>query len=241
MEDIQLFVEFVPGANDWEIEDDLRAADGFVFGLEGIESWPQAVTDHKQILRGKKPPDDPHWQPLEHACWVVEQDLEDAVNCREQWPQLQWVPRITIYRQETQYGFKPESLGDGFRFFSPDPATINSFLTVSYDQPLLATMRQAQSLGFATVWLHSQGAEQEGKGLELDVIAHVSSVYRGQLWLSGGAGSLRHLRSLQQTGGVAAVVIPYPMAKDCGCQPLQAALHNEGLTSAAVRVELGAS
>jgi len=170
----------------------------------------------------------------------VDADLELAARYRDRWPELFWLPRIAVYRQEILYSFTPESLGDGFRFFTPDPATINTFLTIPDDEALTQTMGKVQSLGFETLWLHGQGAALEGKGLELDLVEYARPAYSGYLWLSGGASSIRHLHSLEQIGGVSAVVIPYPVARDCGCEQLQSALSTKELKPAGVRVELAA-
>jgi len=237
MDGIKLYVECEPGIGECQTSSGLIGADGFVIHPEDTQYLSEDSIDDKAFIYRDRDPSEYHERQFTgQEYWVVGADLELACRYRDQWPELCWLPRIAVYRQETMYHFTPESMGDGFRFYTPDPATIHNFLTVPQDLALSQVMDKAQELGFETVWLHGQGAALEGKGLELDLIEITRAVYSGQLWLSGGVSTPGHLDALVREGGATAVVVPCSVVKSCGCEQLLAALEPGAGPSATVNV-----
>jgi hypothetical protein len=156
------------------------------------------------------------------AC-VVDAGLDACAALRDAQPERNWLPRLTVYPQEVSYRMANYS-GEGFKFFTPDPASIHIYRVTDGDRRLIPTLRRARDLGFERIWLHARDAERRGRGLDLDLLERARAEYPEGLWLSGGATEARHLENLSREGGADGVVIGLDLLQAVGVEALLAAL-----------------
>ncbi|HEB95034.1 MAG TPA: hypothetical protein ENI96_01225 [Sedimenticola thiotaurini] len=159
--------------------------------------------------------------------WLAVTGLERAAALRDRWPGRRWLPQLEVSKQEVVYHFNDSALGEGFRFYIPDTGAIHGYVG-NGDERIEALLARAAGLGFDTLWLHGAGAESRGRGLDLDLLERAGRHFDGDLWISGGAREERHLFNLAAQGGAAAVVVPQPVALECGCERLLLALESGG-------------
>lgn len=226
-EETKLFVQYQPEAEDMQQEADawLAGADGLVINPCGCtpERLGNLVFETALLLAGD-PARDVEWrEDGERSRWICDQGLEATARLRERWPDLHWVPRLTVFKPETSYRFSGPAVGEGFSFYMPDTAAIQGWRVSDGDVLLSEAVTRAAELGFDSLWLHSEAAESRGKGLDLDVLDRV----RGgplSIWLSGGVSELKYLQNLARAGGASAVVVGEALARESGMERLRQAL-----------------
>lgn len=191
----------------------------------GVERFQQMPVDNAVVVSGD-PEKDRDWQQIDSCRWVRDDGLEQVARLRDRWPEQEWIPRLSVYSPEVSYRFSGQAIGEGFSFYMPDTAAINGWRVVDGDIPLDEQVTRAVTLGFSTLWLHSDGADSRAKGLDLEMLDKV----RGgplDIWISGGAANSDHLRNLARTEGAAAVVVNERLVRDKGIDPLLQALAPE--------------
>ncbi|WP_295399332.1 hypothetical protein [uncultured Thiocystis sp.] len=157
-------------------------------------------------LCGTSPGDRPDWDDKLTPLRVVDQGLEVCARLRDAHPERAWLPRLIVDRQAVSYRMS-NYRGEGFKFFTPDSASIQGYRVTDGDRPLAAALKRAQELGFARLWLHARDAAQQGKGLDLDLLERAQRDFPEKLWISGGATEPRHLENLTREGGATGLVI----------------------------------
>ena len=195
-------------------------------------------------LCGAGPDDHPEWNDELTPLRVVDQGLEVCARLCDVQPERAWLPRLIVDRQAVSYRMS-NYRGEGFKFFTPDSATIQGYRVTDGDRPLAAALKRAQELGFARLWLHARDAAQQGKGLDLDLLERAQRDFPGELWISGGATEPRHLENLAREGGATGLVIGTELLARTDIATLLAALMPprppETLPEAPVQVRLDAA
>ncbi len=220
-----LYVELSGDDIGEEIAGQFEAADGLVFSCE--DRLPEPVDGmRRSILRGIDPALTPKWRERPNTAWVATGGLDAALNLRDAWPDLDWVPYAEIYRPEVRFDFRPASPGEGFSMYIPDTAAIQGFrLADAQRDSLESWLAQLGAEGFRTLWLHSRDAETRGVGGDIELLHRARRHFAGgRIWLSGGVADPRHLKTLAIEGGAKAAVVPAALARDCGCAALIEAL-----------------
>lgn len=226
-EEIKLFVQYQPEDEDTqgEVPTWLAGADGLVINPCGCT--PERLGNlvfETALLLGGDPGRDVEWrEDGERSCWICDQGLETTARLQERWPDLHWVPQLTVFKPETSYRFSGPAVGEGFSFYMPDTASIQGWRVSEGEVLLSEAVTRAAELGFDALWLHSEAAESRGRGLDLEVLDKV----RGgplAIWLSGGASELKYLQNLARAGGASAVVVGEVLARASGMERLKQAL-----------------
>lgn len=239
---IELFLE-LHGSESEETDgyEWLSGANGLVVqpGRCGVEQFQQIPVDNAVVVAGD-PEKDHGWLQIDSCCWVRDEGLEQVAKLRDRWPEQEWIPRLTIYRPEVSYRFSGQSIGEGFSFYMPDTGAIYGWRVVDGDTPLIDAVTRVVTLGFSTLWLHSEEADSRAMGLELEMLDKVSG---GPLdiWISGGAASSEHLRNLAKMDGAAAVIVNERLAREAGIDQLQQALTPETTIPDAVPIHFDQS
>jgi len=146
------------------------------------------------------------WRGEQQPVRVVDDGLEACARLRDGSPELGWVARLVVYKQDVIYRMS-DSPGEGFRFYAPDTAAIQGYQIGGGREPLNQVLEQARGLGLSRIWLHAWDAEQRGDGLDLELLERAKSHFGDGLWLSGGATKVDHLANLAREGGASGVVI----------------------------------
>jgi len=150
--------------------------------------------------------------------------LAKTARLRDEFPARVWIPRVAVTRLETAYHFPTTHYSEGFRTFQPVFAAQSPYQVCDGDTPIISWLKRAAELGFDNVWLHACQAETAQKGLDLDLREVAVKNWSGNLWLSGGAQTIMHLKYLVKQGGVAALVVPAKLACALGCDKILDAL-----------------
>ncbi|MCU7919055.1 MAG: hypothetical protein KZQ95_11940 [Candidatus Thiodiazotropha sp. (ex Epidulcina cf. delphinae)] len=211
------------GASEW-----MRGADAVVLDPChcSIEAFRQMPVEHAVISAGD-PERDRIWLE-ERACqWVSNEGLEAVAKLRDRWPELDWVPKLSLYRPQTNYCFPGPANGEGFSFYTPDTASLRAWRLSNEDISLTEAMALALAMGFPCLWLHSETAEFDAKGLDLEMLDKVRGTPL-DIWISGGVSDRRHLHNLVKTGGASAVVVSEKFAREAGVDLLSADLLHKG-------------
>ena len=223
---INLFVEYqqaavnaLPEETQW-----MTGADALVIDTChcDVDTFHQLPVDNA-VICSVDPERDLKWQQDKLSHWVCDDGLEQAARLRDRWQELSWVPRLTVYRPQTSYGFSGPAPGEGFSFYMPDTSTIKGWRVTDGDVLLADAIARATDLGFSTLWLHSAEAETRARGLELEVLDKTRS---GPLdiWISGGVSEQDHLQNLTKVGGASAVVVSEKLAREVTVDTLLDAL-----------------
>lgn len=226
MNEIRLYVEFQPRA---EHADDrgiveLTGAHGLVVDPKTVD--PQAASDLPApvlVLRGADEETVEAWREYQDLSWVSDRGLEHTARLRDRWPTLTWIPRLSLFKPPLRYQLSRPFPGEGFRVYMPDTSAIHAYQVKGSEASLSASLLQAARLGFKTLWLHALDAEQQRQGLDLDLLERAQG-FRGELWLSGGAASEKHLANLAAQRGASTVVVSHDVATRCTGERLRAAL-----------------
>lgn len=184
----------------------------------GVKQFQQMPVKSAVILAGD-PERDLNWYEDKSCEWVRDDGLEQVARLRDRWPELNWVPHLTVYRPQISYRFSGQAIGEGFSFYIPDTAAIKGWRVTDGDVLLTEAITMATSLGFSSLWLHSEEAESRAKGLDLEMLhkAHGSAL---DIWISGGVSDQNHLRNLTKAGGASAVVVSEKLAQETGIDSL---------------------
>ena len=236
-DEIKLFVEYQPETGT-DMEEDiawLNGADGMIVdpchcSMKHFEEAPV----ERAILRNADPVQDGDWleQPV---WWAVEGELEQAARQRDTHPSMDCVPILKVERPQISYRFSGRGLGEGFSFYIPDTAAVKGWQVLGTGVYLRKALERARELGFSTLWLHSPEAQVRRQGLELDLLEQVAGG-GVNVWLSGGASELRHLRNAARCGGAAGVVVSKALAKAETAEHLREALVPEKVQPEAVPI-----
>jgi len=154
---------------------------------------------------------------------VVELGLEKCARCRDERPDLAWLPRLVAYRPQVVYRMS-EYQGEGFKFYAPDTASLRGYCVTDGGRAVERSLERARELGFDRLWLHAKHAAESGDGLDLELLARARRNFEGALWVSGGVTEIQHLENLGREGGAAAVVIHKALLAQVRAEVLAAAL-----------------
>lgn len=227
----RLFVEF-SGDDLMDARDEwLNGVDGVV--LDGDSARTSAgdpsASYGDSILRDVDPEDAAWWRDRAGTHWVAGGGLDTVMRRRDAWPELDWVPRVEVYRPETRFDFHRSAPGEGFSMYMPDTSAIQGFRICDTDQESLETwLSEAVSEGFRCVWLHSRDADKRGNGADIELLERARRHFAGgRIWLSGGTTEPRHLKTLAREGGAKAAVIAASVAHRWGCAALATAVDLE--------------
>ncbi len=176
----------------------------------------------RAVIRNGDPKRDACWMERS-AWWVVDDGLEQIARLRDDHPELNLIPRLSVSRAQMSYRFSGRAVGEGFSFYIPDTAAINGWQVNGTEYSLHEAVTRATELGLSSLWLDSPEAELRGDGLELDLLDKVRA---GPLdiWLSGGASEPRHLHNLAKIGVATAVVVDEGLVRASSVQTLQEAM-----------------
>ncbi len=222
--EIQLFLRWP------EQGDDVSGDMNWLQGVDALVIDPsrcdQTQFEHagveKAVIRNGDPARDACWTERS-AWWVADDGLEQVARRRDECPELNWIPHISVSRARVSYRFSGPAVGEGFSFYIPDTAAIKGWRVDGTEYSLHEAVIRATELGFAALWLDSPEAEARGDGLELDLLDKV----RGgpvDVWLSGGASEPRHLNNLARIGGATAVVIDERLVRSSSVAALREAI-----------------
>lgn len=221
----QLFVQHQPGPEGEEQEYTwMEGADAFIIDschcdVETVNAIP---LDEMMII-SSDPENTFYLQQDKTCCWVCDAGLEKTAELRDEWKQSEWIPKLTVFRPHTSYRFSGPAIGEGFSFYIPDTATIRGWRVTDGDILLSEAVQKARALGFSSVWLHCLDAENEAKGLELEMLDRTQGSGLN-VWLSGGISEPRHLSNMVRVGGASAAVVNSDFARAHGIAALNEAL-----------------
>lgn len=206
----------------------LNGADGVVVSRGVADTFPdeEITSQGAVILHDVDPETLVGWHSRPRTQWVAGGGLDTVLRLRDAWPDLDWVPRIEVYRPETRFDFHRAPPGEGFSMYMPDTAAIQGFRIADTErQTIEALLPRAVAEGFRCIWLHGRDAAEAGRGADIELLVRVRRHFAGgRIWLSGGIAEPRHLETLAGEGGAKAVVVPASIVRHCGCATLAAAL-----------------
>jgi hypothetical protein len=237
MSETRLYVEFNEPADNEKAFEGLAGAHGLVLDPLAIDpDDADRLPAPVRVLRPTNPEDPGAWREQEGLTWASDGGLAGTARLRDAWPDLDWVPRLTVFKPTVRYHLSNAFPGEGFKVYMPDTSAIRGYRMIDDETGLAAALARAAELGFHTLWLHALDAEEKGMGLDLELLEQARTHSRARLWLSGGAAHPRHLANLAAEGGTAAVVVGAGLAQQCGCEPLLTALATTPVASAATRL-----
>jgi len=224
----KLFVELAgpecaEPAGDWLDGADGVAIDGETAAavLRGENSWRGDC-----LLRDADPGAMAGLRERPGVLWGCGGSIDAAMRRRDEWPDLDWLPRIEVYRPETRFDFHRAPAGEGFSMYMPDTSAIQGFRIADADgEALEGWLSRAVAEGFRSVWLHGRDAAERGRGADIELLARARRHFAGgRIWLSGGIEEPRHLQTLACEGGAKAAVVSAAVARRWGCATLLSAL-----------------
>ncbi len=221
----KLLVQHQPGAADEELEYTwMEGADAFIIDpcdcdVETVNAIP---VDEMMII-SSDPGNTLHLQQDKTCRWVCDEGLQKTAELRDEWKESEWIPKLTVFRPHTSYRFSGPAIGEGFSFYIPDTSTIRGWRVTDGDILLSEAVQKARALGFTSVWLHSLDAENEAKGLELEMLDRTEGSELN-VWLSGGISNPQHLKNMVRVGGASAAVVDSEFARTYGIAALNEAL-----------------
>jgi hypothetical protein len=221
----KLYVDLTQTTGPLPPEAALAEADGYVLSSTGLPEGLNSSGKDLLFLDAQScGPVDPHMAgPLRTR--ISRQGLADIVRLRDDYPDITWIPQANVTRLETAYHFPTTHYSEGFRTYQPVFPSHSPYRVSDSDTPIGSWLEKATELGFETVWLHRSQSEVAGTGLDLDLRELALETWTGNLWLSGGATTLMHIKYLVQEGGLDALIIPLDLACTLGCEKIASALH----------------
>lgn len=225
-EELKLFVQYKPPVAEQQeaLHTCLAGADGLVVAPGSCRPEQRRVIPvGDTLLIDGDPEQERDWLEDDSCLWVCTRGLAETARMRDEWPELIWVPQLTVYKPAISYRFSGPAIGEGFSFYIPDSASIKGWQVTDGDVSLVEAVTRAIDLGFDTLWLDSREAEVRGKGLALEMLEKISDCPLA-IWISGGAKEVAHLRNLACVDGAAAVVIDQQLAREAGMDLLRQAL-----------------
>lgn len=220
----KLYVDLTEITGPLPSEAALEAADGYVLSAAGLPAGLDA--DGKDIVVLDAFSDNPtglNMAGTNHT-QVSKLDLAEIAQLRDQFPDRVWMPQVDVIRLETAYHFPTTHYSEAFRTYQPVFPTQSPYRIADSDMPIGSWLKKAADLGFETVWLHRPQSEVAGTGLDLDLRELALETWPGNLWQSGGASTLMHIKYLVQEGGLDALIIPPDLACSLGCDQIATAL-----------------
>jgi hypothetical protein len=220
----KLYVDLSETSDAFAPEAVLEAADGYILATSDL---PSALDiEGKDILLQDVLSQEPFERQMAdqaqaHICRL---GLAETAGLRDEFPDLAWIPRVDVTRLETAYHFPTTNYSECFRTFQPVFPSDGPFRVSDGETALSPWLERAKALGFDTIWLHNSQYEAYGTGLDLDLRELALKTWGGNLWLSGGASTMMHVRYLVQEGGLDALVIPLDLACELGCDKIRTAL-----------------
>lgn len=227
MDQIQLFVEHTTNPITEESIELFDGVDGLIVDPALVSA--NEVSDYSTsmiILRAEDPDSYAAWRELETVVWTTGCGLIESARLCDEFSDLTWVPRLNIEKSAKRYQFSNVSHGEGFKVYVPDTSTIRGYRVTDgdSDSSLEETLVQASHLGFKRLWLHALDAETAGSGFDLDMLDRARRAFSGDIWLSGGATTLKHLENLAREGGVEAAIVTENLVQKHDCSTLTTAL-----------------
>ncbi len=194
---------------------DQLLADGYADAVSSLAAAPDelelellAQQQRRLVLMSRNPAAYPECCAYPWAIWCGN-GLDELARLRDDWPQLQWIPRIEVEKQALRYSFPRSHDEATFKCYVLDSTSVNAFVVPGEgDKPVGEVLERAEELGFNALWIHAPDAEQRALGLPLELLEKARNKWREELWLSGGVAETRHLDNLVRQGGADAVVIP---------------------------------
>lgn len=203
-------------------------------GADGVVIDPALVSANEMsdlsasmiVLRAEDPEIYEAWGERDKVVWTTECGLTESARLCDEYSDMTWVPRIKINKINKRYQFPNVSDGEGFKFYIPDTSTIRGYRVSDgeSDSSLEDTLALASRLGFERLWLHAQDAENAGTGFDLEMLDWARRWFSGDIWLSGGATTIKHLENLAAEGGVEAAIVTEELVQKHGCSILSTAL-----------------
>jgi hypothetical protein len=197
---------------------DFSGADGYILASNEI---PQGLdVDGKEILLHNIPPQSaPEIPDLASTC-ICSSGLEETADLRDRHPDFSWIPRVDAILQETAYHFPTAHYSESFRTYQPLFRNQSPYLVDDGNSSLKLWLKKAEELGFSSIWLHAPRAANAKKGLDLALRELVLRSWPGELWLSGGASTIMHVKYLVRQGGIDALIVPPALAGELGCEEI---------------------
>jgi hypothetical protein len=221
----KLYVDLTEITDPLPSEAALEAADGYIVSATGLPAGLDAGGKDIVVLAAfSNNPTDLNMAGPNHT-HVSKLDLAEIAQLRDQFPDRVWIPQVNVIRLETAYHFPTTHYSEAFRTYQPVFPTQSPYRIADSDMPIGSWLKKAADLGFQTVWLHRSQSEVAGNGLDLDLRELALETWTGNLWLSGGASTLMHIKYLVQEGGLDALIIPPDLACTLGCEQIASALH----------------
>jgi len=222
----KLFVRYKPGVE--HQQDDLHAC---LAGADGVVLTPGSCTAEQRmalpvettLLIDGDPDREFQWLDDDSCHWICTRGLAETARLRDKWPELSWIPQLTVYKPVVSYRFSGPAIGEGFSFYIPDTANINGWQVTDGDVSLTEAVNRAIELDFNTLWLDSREAEARGRGLALEMLERTSRC-PVSIWMSGGVTAVEHLQNLVRVDSAAAVVIDEALVQALGMDQLRQAL-----------------
>lgn len=216
--EIQLLIQHNPVADEdvsWMEGADAAVVDQPQCDIQSLSQLPVSGI----VLQDAAPA---QWMELEahkRCNWVCTTGLQHTAQLRDEWKELQWIPRLTVYLPSLSYRFSGKAMGEGFSFYIPDTSAIRGWRVTDGEQSLRDAVQMAKTLGFDALWLHSLDAAQAGRGLELELLDRTADSGL-KVWMSGGVTQAQHLTNLTRVGGVDSVVVDAALVREAGVEPL---------------------
>jgi hypothetical protein len=220
----KLYVDLTQTTGPLPPEAELAEADGYVLSSPGL---PEGVNSaDKDILFLDALSGDPVDPDMAGSLrtHISRQGLAEIARLRDEYPDITLIPQADVARLETAYHFPTTHYSEGFRTYQPVFPTQSPYRVSGGDMPIGPWLEKAASLGFETVWLHRSQSAAAGSGLDLDLRELALKHWSGNLWFSGGATTIMHIKYLVQEGGLDALIIPPDLACDLGCDQIATAL-----------------
>lgn len=218
----KLFVDLSGTAGPLSPEAMPASIDGYILSCdtppEGLD-----IAGKEIMIAGGVPQSEPDIAVLAQTR-ICDYGLEATARLRQQYPELTWIPRVDVTLQPTAYHFPTTHYSETFRTYQPIFTGPSPYQVEDGDAQLVAWLQKAAELGFSTLWLNAPGAAQAENGLDLDLRELALGNWSGDLWLSGGASTLMHVKYLVQEGGIDALVVAPALAVALGCDQIRASL-----------------
>ena len=201
------------------------------------QAAPANLFDRFVLLAGD-PERDRYWNDYGSCQWVCDQGLTKAAELRDDWPDLDWIPRLDVYRPEMSYRFSGPAVGEGFSFYIPDTSIIKGWEVTDERRNLTDALRLACELGFTRLWLHSLDAEDKGRGLDLEMLEKAAREIP-DIWVSGGLTETRHLSNLAKWGGATGVITDQAYAETVSVERMRSAIRSDPCNQVAPELHFG--
>ncbi len=227
MDQIRLFVEKTTNPITEKSIELFDGADGLVIDPALVSPNEVAnISTSMIILRAEDPDINQAWSEHDDVVWTTDCGLTESARLCDEFSGLTWVPRLDIKKSARRYDFSNVSHGEGFKVYAPDTTTIRGYRVTDgdSDSSLEEALTKASRLGFKRLWLHALDAQSAGSGFDLDMLERARRWFSGDIWLSGGATTVKHFENLATEGGVEAVIVTEDLVQKYDCSTLSTVL-----------------